>query len=665
PALGARGHPIRGVITVGDAESAPGSLRVSAVSSRPDFLPDAAIILTGTGSERELVATPRTNAPGSAEITLTVTDPEGLSDSTTVALVWQEQLLVGAPLAEDIPPMTQALVADVDGDGLLDLVGVDAAAPDGVAVWRQTPAGGWTAGSRWATGLQIASRVSGDFDLDGDPDFVASTAPGSLGPGGATAVFLWNDEGRLERSTPLLLGVTAAKWVVLDADADGDPDLVAGVLGTDLRLWRHPGGVPGSDARRHWEPLPLENPQALVQGLRTDSYVEALLATDLDADGRMDLLLSRTGEPRVLRSVVLRQNPTGSFAAERPPWPPHAIPLAVADFDNDGVADPLVWHPALPPSSIAPITKVFAGRSRWVDVGELASPRTLGDLDGDGAEDLLLFASRTHGYGLLSDLMAERPAFTPQNFLGLQPDSLIPADLDGDGQLELFALQEGRPVWLRNLGAPPNQPPDAPSGLWVRRVASDEVELVWTAPRDAEQAGGLSYNVRVGTQPGSGDVVSALASPAGRALVPGRGNAGWRDRFRLRGLAAGRRYHGSVQAVDSGHARSGFAPEVSFTLEALPRISPVAGHQLPVSAGEQPAYWLRPEVGLAPSGRAARWQLVFRGHAGTRVELEQSRDLRTWESLGEHLIPSDEALSVEPPDFSDGASRFFRVVRRD
>jgi len=827
----ARGRPIHGLLTVGDAESAPEDLRVSAVSSHPEFLPDGAIVITGSGNERELMATPLTDAPGSAEITLTVTDADGLSGSLAVVLRWQEQLLESEPLGENLPSMTEALVADVDGDGLLDVVGADAAVPGVVAVWRRTPAGGWVEGSRFVTGLLAGPLLSGDFDLDGDPDFVVRAVPGSVGTGGLSAVFLWNDGGRLERSTSLLVGVAAAKLVAMDADSDGDLDLVAGIDGSDLRLWRHPGGIPGPDAPQHWEPFPLERPQVLLQGLQTDSFLEALLATDLDDDGRMDLLLSRTSQPASTRGFVLRQNASGLFAAERPPWAPDAIPLEVTDFDNDGVTDPLVRFPL----ETAAITRVFAGRSRWVDIGYPASPGALGDLDGDGAEDLLVVASGTNDHGgLLSALTAEAPIFRPQNILDLRPDSLIPADLDGDGRLDVFALQEWRPVLVRNFGAPSNRPPAAPSALRLSRVASDEVELEWTAPQDAEQPGGLSYNVRVGTQPGSNDVVSALASSTGRARVPGRGNAGWRGRFRLRGLEVGRGYYWSVQAVDSGHARSGFAPEVSFTLTALPEISAIADLQLPISAGSrsvaftvtdretpasalqvavsssnpvllpdsrlslsgtgservlqlnpkpdragtaemtlrvtdgeqlfverrftvyvpsgeghavttdrtaevaagdtvelaldgfdpegdfqsytlsvaprhgtvggegrrityraepgfvgtdsleflattpgswpargritfrvEPPYRFRPEGRLAPFGIPARWQLVFRGRAGARVALEQSRDLRTWESLGEHLIPSHEVLSVTPPDLGDGAPRFFRLVRRD
>ncbi|MBN8247727.1 MAG: VCBS repeat-containing protein [Verrucomicrobia bacterium] len=826
PRFGLRGRPIRGTIHLQDAESLPEALSLSALSSNPGLLPDAGIALAGNGANREFVATPDGGAVGDTTVTLTVTDTDGLSTVVEIPLRWQEQLFDAAPVAEAIPQMSQILAADVDGDGLLDLAGADAAVPGVVAVWRQAPVGTWSESGRIVTGLIPGSLVPGDFDGDGDLDLVVSAAVGSLGSGGVTAILLWNDDGRLEKSTPLLLNETYLKWVAMDADGDGDLDLVAGTQGTSLQFWRHPGGIPGADAARHWGPFPLERPTALIQGLQTDSFLEALLPVDEDEDGRMDLLVSRSGEPAVVRGLTLRQNANGLFAVNRPRWSGVAVSLGAADFDNDGRTDFLLRYPL----DAGPIARVILGRSESRDVGVLENDGVLGDLDGDGFEDLLLSASEARGVGTLSDVASVPPRFTPQPVQFWSRGPLIPADLNADGRLDLLGLQSLQPLLIQNLGAPSNAPPEAPGGLQIHRLASDEVELVWTAATDAEQAGGLSYNVRVGTGPGAGDVVSAMATPKGRALLPGRGNAGWRTRFRLRGLEVGRPYYWTVQAVDAGFARSAFAAEATLKLTALPEISAIADVSLPISAGEQtiafhvsdpdtpasalqvavissnpvllpasrlslsgegearslqlhpkpdragtaeitvrvtdgeqlsaerrftvfvpspsgyaattnwsvvlaagdsvelaldgfdpegdfleyqvgtplhgtisgagpsityhaaagyagadrveyvattpgswpargvitiqiePAYRLRPEVRLASFGLPPRWQLVFRGRAGSRVVLEQSRDLRTWEPLGEHEFPSNEALSVPPPDLAEDAVRFFRLM---
>jgi hypothetical protein len=63
--------------TVGDAETPPASLTVTAVSSNPALVPDANIVLGGEGADRTVTVTPAPNQSGSAMIALTVRDADG------------------------------------------------------------------------------------------------------------------------------------------------------------------------------------------------------------------------------------------------------------------------------------------------------------------------------------------------------------------------------------------------------------------------------------------------------------------------------------------------------------------------------------------------------------------------------------------------------------
>ena len=60
--------------TVGDLETAPGSLTVTATSSNQTIVANADIAIGGSGANREVTVTPRPNAAGTATITLTVSD---------------------------------------------------------------------------------------------------------------------------------------------------------------------------------------------------------------------------------------------------------------------------------------------------------------------------------------------------------------------------------------------------------------------------------------------------------------------------------------------------------------------------------------------------------------------------------------------------------------
>lgn len=75
-------------ITVGDAETAPGALALSATSSNAALVTNAMLAagLGGTGANRSLVVSPVANANGSATITLQVADGSGGTASRAVAL---------------------------------------------------------------------------------------------------------------------------------------------------------------------------------------------------------------------------------------------------------------------------------------------------------------------------------------------------------------------------------------------------------------------------------------------------------------------------------------------------------------------------------------------------------------------------------------------------
>src|SRR5258708_24531043 len=60
--------------TVGDVETPAASLTVSGGSSNQTLMPDANIVLGGTGANRTVTLTPAAGQAGTATITLTVSD---------------------------------------------------------------------------------------------------------------------------------------------------------------------------------------------------------------------------------------------------------------------------------------------------------------------------------------------------------------------------------------------------------------------------------------------------------------------------------------------------------------------------------------------------------------------------------------------------------------
>ncbi len=81
--------------TVSDAETASGSLTVTASSSNPMLLPVANIVFGGSGASRTVTLTPAAGQPGSATITLTVSDG---------ALTRQTSFVLNAYASINTPP---------------------------------------------------------------------------------------------------------------------------------------------------------------------------------------------------------------------------------------------------------------------------------------------------------------------------------------------------------------------------------------------------------------------------------------------------------------------------------------------------------------------------------------------------------------------------------
>jgi VCBS repeat-containing protein len=102
--------------TVGDPESPPAQLTVTAAASNVILVPSSSIVLGGSGANRTIRINPAADENGSATITVTVTDPDGGSASTTF-------LLIVLPV-NDAPTITGALLgplADPLPDNELDV----------------------------------------------------------------------------------------------------------------------------------------------------------------------------------------------------------------------------------------------------------------------------------------------------------------------------------------------------------------------------------------------------------------------------------------------------------------------------------------------------------------------------------------------------------------
>ncbi|MCW5554207.1 MAG: VCBS repeat-containing protein [Verrucomicrobiae bacterium] len=549
---------------VGDLESPADLLQVTGTAQNATLLPPSGIAFGGAGSNRTVQLTPAPEQRGITTVTVRVTDEHGGQSSSGLTLRVEDF----SPVWSLLTGSSELAVGDINRDGFLDFVRNDR--------WLQNLSGtNWAQPSGGNIQNPIASGTLGlaDVDDDGDLDIAES---GSIATTRLT--WIWTNAPPpvglpwlRSAAVSNLPGYFSASLTWADFDQDGDMDLVlAGSTNTPnpsnfkTRVCRNDGGL-------NFTPLADVLP---------DLADASLAWADFDRDGAMDVCVSGTtnGSSGYLTGVY-RNNGAGQFTSV-----PAGLPgitrglVRWGDVDNDGWPDLLLCGIIRVGNTMTNLTKLFRNNtdgtfSEYSSFAPLNSPRGfLVDVDNDGRLDVLLVGTMpgdmlatpvarfylNRGEGQFLDIGPTLPSGNPA------PTLVAVGDFDRDGRVDVVL---GSRVYLNRFPAT-NVPPTAPANLSATPNASG-VTLAWSAATDANQSGGLTYNLRVGTGPGLGNVLSPLADPAtGQRWVRAPGNASQSLQWRLRNLAPGT-YFWSVQAIDHAGGESPFAQEATFDIPDL------------------------------------------------------------------------------------------------
>ena len=352
------------------------------------------------------------------------------SDSFALLLLAVAGALAAGPLAAgDVPfaaPVDLGLfpnardlaVADIDGDGDLDLVG----SATGAVVWYERGAGAFDDYTyRLANDYPASSTISALrlADLDGDGDLDVVTARRNSNGESVLVEWLENDTPRVglwprrtihEWTTGITIDLARATGLeVADFDGDGIVDVVAGrweedILGdSDGRIeWLEGDGSPADGG---WSAHLLEDWQA-------EESFESMNAVDLDRDGDLDLVLDADNTDGFSSDLLWYENDGTPAVGE---WPRHTVAGSIGLVGLDGCE--------------------------------------AGDVDGDGDPDIVVDANQVDYYendgtpgngGWVRRTVADSPS---TNALDLY-------DLDRDGRLDIVV--DG--TWLENDGTPANGP---------------------------------------------------------------------------------------------------------------------------------------------------------------------------------------------------------------
>jgi hypothetical protein len=441
------------------------------------LLGGALLVLTGISACTALPAVPAGDAAVSP-LVAAQTDTRALTASSACSATFLAHDLPHTTTAADAVPRlfdsngSGAAVADLDNDGLPEIILADLSGPNRIL---------WNDGDLQFTAQTIDdtnSRAVQAVDVDGDGrlDLVFTHR--------AAGVSFWRNHGERRLVREMLRGVTTPAYSMAWADLDGDGrlDLVTASYDAEADRIQGRGALfvanGGVYVYLQREPLRFsaERLSSAAQGL-------ALLVDDLNHDGRLDLWV---GNDFLVRDMVWYGSADG--------WQPvepfrvtseNTMSLDSADIDNDGRREWFavdmkpyttavqVWAQWLPlmatmperleagdPQEITPVLQFGRGGSfseraaaYGVDALGWAWSTRFADFDADGYSDLYavngMIAPELFAHLPGNELVEANQAMRNDRGRRFVPapewqlDSLrsgrgmVPADLDGDGDLDI------------------------------------------------------------------------------------------------------------------------------------------------------------------------------------------------------------------------------------
>ena len=381
--------------------------------------------------------------------------------------------------------------ADLDGDGLLDLV-TSLWSENEVSVLIGKPGGTFRDPVRYPSGESPYNVAAADLDGDGRPDVVGVNYGFEGLTDGNLTVHLNNGDGTLMPAVGYAVGKSPTEVLIEDVNGDGFADLIS--ADSESSSITVLAGVGDGTFQAGVSYLAGPTPRALASGrLNEDPFVDLVVAAWGTA--YVDLLIAGPGGSFTNAGDVL----VG--------WNPDDVELV--DVDLDGIEDILTLGGASKLSVLLGLGGMSFAAAQEYDAGNGPSKMVVADLDRDGLPDVATTNPNSGAVNILYGLGGG--VFGPEQYhqVGDEPDGLVAGYLDQDAWPDLaIANRSSDATVLR--GSP-------------RGMISPEVMKGMGYPRDADIAdvnGDGLADLLVVDDDGDVQVRLATASGAWVALAP-------------------------------------------------------------------------------------------------------------------------------------------------
>ncbi len=304
---------------------------------------------------------------------------------------------------------------------------------------------------------------------------------------------------------------------------------------------------------------------------------------DFNVDGLLDLAITGNGNTNLYKNV---EDGFEDINAQLPGL--YKSTFAFGDYNNDGYPDmALTGSIDMSPSGLFGMIYLNAGGTTMVEDFEFqgvwnGACLTWGDFDNDDFTDLLIIGDRgvqIRTFYILHNLSTTQTTEFKEvhnpHFPKIDLASASWGDMDRNGMLDILycgritGARSTASVLANNLRTLPYIP-EPPTTLKSYQNGNNVI-LTWLPLVDTLA---YTYNLRVGTESESNNVLNSMTTSHNKLKRPSSGNVKDAYVYTLKKLTPKQTYHWSVQAVPKNYMTTNFSQEMTFTMvEGLPEIT--------------------------------------------------------------------------------------------